>query len=227
MSNQALSAMKVIREFYQTQNPSFLKSLDTFCVANQECDKETVERNVITFLGNHLRQSASYIDILHEMKYTEALVQLKKIRDEISRTPRDGDHDVPSFIMENIEGMQGNRGYIWKGKVFLGKRPTKHGPRVLFEPRRKKTLIHVYEKGYHKVFEKIKGEKHQTLLRQTPWRVEGISTKQMATLGRPKITPVNQRSQNDAQDSQTSKKEVPKNVSRFAVLESESDSDSD
>ena len=83
MSNQALSAMKVIREFYRTENPSFLKSLDAFCVANQECDKEIVERNVITFLGNHLRQSASYIDILHEMKYTEALAQLKKIRDEL------------------------------------------------------------------------------------------------------------------------------------------------
>ena len=216
MSDQSLSAIKVIRDFYKTKDLRFLSAVDVFCVSNQDCEKETVERNVITFLAQMLRQNTSYIDVLHGMSYQNALQRLETIRDGIKTTPRNGDHDVPSFIMENTEGMQGNRGYIWKGKIFLGKRPAKQGPRVLFEPRRKKTLIHVFEKGLHKVFEKMKGEGHQVLIRQTLHKPEPVKNTN-SSIKRPRKEIPRPKSV----ESNTSKC-----ASMFSVFESDSESDS-
>jgi hypothetical protein len=217
MSDQALSAIKVIREFYNTKDSRFLSAVDVFCVSNQDCEKETIERNVITFLAQMLRQSTSYIDVLHGMSYQNALQRLETIRDRIKTTPRNGDHDVPSFIIENIEGMQGNRGYIWKGKIFLGKRPAKQGPRVLFEPRRKKTLIHVFEKGLHKVFEKMKGERYQVLIRQTLHKQDPVKGAN---------SPI-KSSHREIPSPKPVKSSAPKHASRFSVFESDSESDSD
>ncbi len=72
---------------------------------------------------------------------------------------------IPGFITKNILTMPNNRGYIWKNKKYHGKKAPVEGPEVLFEPRRGKTFIHVYEKTQHKIYQKMKGEKTQTLIK--------------------------------------------------------------
>lgn len=168
MSDQSLSIADVLCNFYKTTDQRFLDSVKEFTASNKDLNKEIVEQNIVSFLGKQLRQTASCIEALKEMKYDEAMEKLAEIKNNVSLVPREKDHDVPSFITQNIENMPQNRGYLWKGKTFHGKKPSRPGPKVLFEPRRKKTLIHVYEKGMHRVYEKLKGQRQQVLISETP-----------------------------------------------------------
>ena len=213
-SETILRAVTELRNFYPSNDSRFTRSVSEFYQKNLLLSDKEIEANVIRFLASQLRQNESTVVSLVTIDdHQEALQKLRNIRERLVTRPKEGDPDVPSFILSNIEDMPANRGYLWKGKTFLGKKQAKVGPKVLFEPRRKKTLIHVYENGFHKVYEKEKGEKHQTLIQKTIMVVEEQERPRCKRIRKPVPVP---------------NPTIPVFSSRFQILcWSDSDSDSD
>jgi len=211
-SETVLRAVTELRNFYTSNDSRFTRSISEFYQKNLSLPDEEIEANVIRFLASQLRQNESTIVGLIAMDHQEALQELLNIRERLVTKPKEGDPDVPSFILSNIEGMPANRGYLWKGKTFLGKKQAKVGPKVLFEPRRKKTLIHVYENGFHKVYEKEKGEKYQTLIQKTVMVIKEETRPHCKRIRKPIPVP--------------NAPAIPVSTSRFQLLYS-SDSDSE
>jgi len=119
------------------------------------------------------------------------------------------DKEIPGFITENVLQMPSNRGYIWKDKKYFGKIPTKNKPVVLFEPRKGKTFIHVFESTETKIFEKLKGQKDQRLLK---------IIKHVTITERPRdIRPIEEKEEVN--------KLVPESTNKFSVLDSDSETD--
>ncbi len=80
MSDQSLSIADVLCNFYKTTDQRFLDSVKEFIASNKDLNRETVEQNIVSFLGKQLRQTASYIETLKEMKYDEAMNKLAEIK---------------------------------------------------------------------------------------------------------------------------------------------------
>ena len=119
-----------------------------------------MKERLIAFVASNLRVDTpkgdfeQQIQILHDIK-----TKLKK-ENGSSRNK-----EIPGFITENILKMPSNRGYIWKDKKYFGKIPNDIKPVVLFEPRKGKTFIHVFDVSETRIFEKLKGQKEQRLLK--------------------------------------------------------------
>jgi hypothetical protein len=62
----------------------------------------------------------------------------------------------PANIRKNLEQFPNNKGYIWKGIEFWGKKQSQPGaPRVLFEPGRRYLKIHEWKQGYYRIYQKM------------------------------------------------------------------------
>ena len=117
-SETVLRAVTELRNFYTSNDSRFTRSISEFYQKNLSLPDEEIEANVIRFLASQLRQNESTIVGLIAMDHQEALQELLNIRERLVTKPKEGDPDVPSFILSNIEGMPANRGYLWKGKNF-------------------------------------------------------------------------------------------------------------
>ena len=113
--------------------------------------------------------------------------------------------------------MPSNRGYIWKNKKYHGRKNPVDGPEVLFEPRKGKTFIHVYEKSYHKIYEKLKGEKTQKLIKTDYIRQLPPPPRQPNVMNTQKIEVVEEKKV----------QKVPIGSNSFQMIALSSDSDSD
>ncbi len=62
----------------------------------------------------------------------------------------------PSHIRKNLRDFTGNKGYIWRGIQFFGKRPAQPGaPVVLFEPGKNHLTIHEWKGNYYRIYRKV------------------------------------------------------------------------
>ena len=135
------------------------KKFQQFLEDHKSSLPEVLETNFLTFVTNIMR-----VNLSQSMSFSESLEKLLENKEKINHQV-DDKKLIPGFITKNILTMPSNRGYIWKNKKYHGKKNPVEGPEVLFEPRKGKTFIHVYEKTYYKIYEKMKGEKIQTLIK--------------------------------------------------------------
>ena len=135
------------------------KKFQQFLEDHKSSLPEVLETNFLTFVTNIMR-----VNLSQSMSFSESLEKLLENKEKINHQV-DDKKLIPGFITKNILTMPSNRGYIWKNKKYHGKKNPVEGPEVLFEPRKGKTFIHVYEKSYYKIYEKMKGEKIQTLIK--------------------------------------------------------------
>jgi hypothetical protein len=72
---------------------------------------------------------------------------------------------LPDYINRNLEKMPNNRGYIWRGCWFLGRKQEEKGrPQVLFEKVRSGLIrIHEYTKDEYRLYEK-QGKERKILI---------------------------------------------------------------
>jgi len=135
------------------------KKFQQFLEDHKSSLSEVLETNFLAFVTNIMR-----VNLSQSMSFSESLEKLLENKEKINHQV-DDKKLIPGFITKNILTMPSNRGYIWKNKKYHGKKNPVEGPEVLFEPRKGKTFIHVYEKTYYKIYQKMKGEKIQTLIK--------------------------------------------------------------
>jgi len=184
------------------------KRFCAFLEQNKLSSRETMENNFLAFITKIMR-----VDLPQSMSFSESLEQLLQNKEKINHHV-DDKKLIPGFITKNILTMPNNRGYIWKNKKYHGKKAPVEGPEVLFEPRRGKTFIHVYEKTQHKIYQKLKGEKTQTLM-----KTEFIHQQVEPVIARPRET-------NKKIEQPKVKEKVPVRGNSFRIL-GWGDSDSD
>lgn len=184
------------------------KRFRAFLEQNKLSSCETMENNFLAFITKIMR-----VDLPQSMSFSESLEQLLQNKEKINHQV-DDKKLIPGFITKNILTMPNNRGYIWKNKKYHGKKAPVEGPEVLFEPRRGKTFIHVYEKTQHKIYQKLKGEKTQTLM-----KTEFIHQPVEPIIARPRET-------NKKIEQPKVKEKVPVRGNSFRIL-GWGDSDSD
>ena len=64
---------------------------------------------------------------------------------------------LPQYIRTNLEEMPNNKGYIWRGVQFFGKKLPEYGEQtILFEKKRGKLIIHKSSDTSWEIFEKVK-----------------------------------------------------------------------
>jgi len=199
---------KVIKSFYPDPTDLVNKEISTFmnlCKNHHPNDQETLRNLVLNFIASNLRVDVPEGDFEVQLKTLFATkANLKK------ENGSSLNKEIPGFITENILKMPSNRGYIWKDKKYFGKIPTSSKPVVLFEPRKGKTFIHVYEETETKIFEKLKGHKEQRLLKII----------KQVTVTKPSL-PVRYVAEEKA-----AKPVLQKTVNKFSALDSGSESDS-
>jgi hypothetical protein len=79
---------------------------------------------------------------------------------------------LPEYMRQNLLEMPQNKGYIWKRCHFYGLLPVRNNnePLVMFEKGKKNILlIHEYDSGEHRIYEKI-GKDPKRLLSRKPRR---------------------------------------------------------
>lgn len=167
-----MTTVNSIREKLINFFPNVIESLNNdiekFANENIKYPEEILNNNMIKFISNVIR-----VEIPTDLDNENSWVFLKKhknnlIEENIKTINQTTNTDVPDFIFKNIENMASNRGYIWRHIKYFGKKPPlKTEVTVLFEPRKGRTLIHVYEKNKIKLYEKLKGKKYQRLLKVT------------------------------------------------------------
>ena len=71
---------------------------------------------------------------------------------------------LPDYMKKNLEEMQSNKGYIWRGCWFFGKIPCNEQMTVMFE-RKKGNILYIHEitKKYYKIYEKV-GKEYKKLI---------------------------------------------------------------
>jgi len=150
-------SLQTVRDFFTELYPSPSSKLKS----NFEivCNSENLEDSFLNFLENVLRVSSD-----KDKSFNDNLQMFRKVRSSLKTTTLKKT-TVPGFIITNILDMPSNRGYIWKNVKYYGKKPASEGPIVLFEPRKGKTFIHVWETTHYNVYEKLKGNKYQTLVK--------------------------------------------------------------
>jgi len=144
---------------YPTCTDKLDKKFRHFLEKHESSLSEVLETEFLDFIMKIMR-----VDLPQSMSFSESLKKLMETKEKINHQV-DDKKLIPGFITKNILTMPSNRGYIWKNKKYHGKKSQVEGPEVLFEPRKGKTFIHVYEKTYHKIYQKMKGEKIQTLIK--------------------------------------------------------------
>jgi len=150
---------KILIDFYPRSTYLVNKEIHEFLCMCKTFDGD-LKKRLISFLSSNLRVDIpegdfkQQIQILHDIK-----TKLKKGNGS-SRNK-----EIPGFITENILKMPSNRGYIWKDTKYFGKIPNTNKPIVLFEPRKGKTFIHVFDVSETRIFEKLKGQQEQCLLK--------------------------------------------------------------
>ncbi len=119
-----------------------------FLEDNHSSLPKVLETNFLTFITKIMR-----VNLSQSMSFSDSLEKLLESKEKINHKV-DDKKLIPGFITKNILTMPSNRGYIWKNKKYHGKKNPVEGPEVLFEPRKGKTFIHVYEKMHHKIYQK-------------------------------------------------------------------------
>ena len=153
-----------LAEFYTNPTLKLNEKMIEFSKNHVNLTGKNLDRQIINFISTQLRVTPPLSANYHTFKESIKWLMIARANLRSNYKPINS-YEVPGFILKNIEEMSSNRGYIWKGQKFLGKKRPKLGPTVLFEPRRGRTLIHVYEKTVHKIFEKKKGSRYQALLK--------------------------------------------------------------
>ena len=152
-----MASLQTVRDFFTELYPNPSQKLkDMFEIV---CDSENLKDSFLKFLEKILRASRD-----KDKSFEENLIMFRRVRLELKTTTLKTT-TVPGFIITNTLDMPSNRGYIWKNIKYYGKKPRAEGPVVLFEPRKGKTFIHVWEISQYKVYEKLKGNKYQTLIK--------------------------------------------------------------
>jgi hypothetical protein len=167
-----------------------------FLEDNHSSLPKVLETNFLTFITKIMR-----VNLSQSMSFSDSLEKLLESKEKINHKV-DDKKLIPGFITKNILTMPSNRGYIWKNKKYHGKKNPVEGPEVLFEPRKGKTFIHVYEKMHHKIYQKMKGEKVQTL----------VNTEYVQQEVQPYTIPVTSKREIEAQPYT-----IPKTSKRVAV----------
>lgn len=71
---------------------------------------------------------------------------------------------LPPYIRSNLEEMPNNKGYIWRGVQFFGKKLPEYGEQIiLFEKKRGKLVIHKSSNHDWEIFEKSKDGKNKPI----------------------------------------------------------------
>ena len=196
---------KAIERFYPSPTNLVKDEINAFINSCKIQNPDEWEKLTISFIASNLR-----VDI-PEGNFDEQLKILYHIKLNLMKENGSSlDKEIPGFIKENVLKMPSNRGYIWKDKKYFGKIPTENKPVVLFEPRKGKTFIHVFEATETKIFEKLKGQKEQRLLK---------IIKQVTITERPKPVrkPINEKEEVN--------KLTPESTNKFSVLDSDSETD--
>lgn len=152
-----MASLQTVRNFFTELYPKPSKKLQS--EFEKVCESSNLEDSFLQFLEKVLRVSRD-----KDKSFDDNLQMFKRIRLELKTTTLKKT-TVPGFIITNTLDMPSNRGYIWKNIKYYGKKPPAEGPIVLFEPRKGKTFIHVWETNHYKVYEKLKGNKFQTLIK--------------------------------------------------------------
>lgn len=154
----------VISQFniiYPKKSTSLKKIFEEFIEFHSESTAEILEAAFLLLLSTRLRVEEPDGD----KSFLENLELLKDVKLKLG-TVEATVGSVPGFITKNILTMPSNRGYIWMDVKFFGKqKKTRENNTVLFEPRKGKTFIHVRTDSIYKLYEKLKGEKTQTLIK--------------------------------------------------------------
>ena len=61
---------------------------------------------------------------------------------------------IPSYMLEKLDDMPNNKGYIWRDVYFYGTLPAEKGPVVMFEKKNNSLYIHEWDKKYYSIYEK-------------------------------------------------------------------------
>ena len=154
----------VISQFniiYPKKSTRLKKIFEEFIEFHSESTAEIIEAAFLLLLSTRLRVEEPDGD----KSFLENLELLKDVKLKLG-TVEATVGSVPGFITKNILTMPSNRGYIWMDVKFFGKqKKTRENNTVLFEPRKGKTFIHVRTDSIYKLYEKLKGEKTQTLIK--------------------------------------------------------------
>jgi hypothetical protein len=154
----------VIAQFniiYPKKSTRLKKIFEEFIEFHSESTSEILEAAFLLLLSTRLRVDKPDGD----KSFLENLELLKDVKLKLG-TVEATVGSVPGFITKNILTMPSNRGYIWMDVKFFGKqKKTRENNTVLFEPRKGKTFIHVSTDSTYKLYEKLKGETKQTLIK--------------------------------------------------------------
>jgi hypothetical protein len=154
----------VIAQFniiYPKKSTSLKKIFEEFIEFHSESAAEILEASFLHLIATRLRVEEPDSD----KSFLENLELLKDVKLKLG-TVEATVGSVPGFITKNILTMPSNRGYIWMDVKFFGKqKKTRENNTVLFEPRKGKTFIHVRTDSTYKLYEKLKGETTQTLIK--------------------------------------------------------------
>ena len=159
-----------IMDFFPIPSPGISRSVREFSRRNVNSSGKELDVNILQFVSRQLLVTLPPGWKLRAYEEMSALLRVNK--------PRGKSNGVPDFILANVLAMPGNRGYMWQGKKYYGKLPAASHEIVLFEPRRGRTLIHVWSGSFYKVFERMKGMREQRLVKvkklpqKVPERVE-------------------------------------------------------
>ena len=158
-----MTNLEDLKRHFKVLYPNCTVKLDEkfrqFLEDNHSSLPEVLETNFLTFVTKIMR-----VELSQSMSFSDSLEKLLESKEKINHKV-DDKKLIPGFITKNILTMPNNRGYIWKNKKYHGKKNPVEGPVVLFEPRKGKTFIHVYEKMHHKIYQKMKGGKVQSLVK--------------------------------------------------------------
>jgi hypothetical protein len=154
----------VITQFniiYPKKSTSLKKIFEEFIEFHSESAAEILEASFLHLIATRLRVEEPDSD----KSFLENLELLKDVKLKLG-TVEATVGSVPGFITKNILTMPSNRGYIWMDVKFFGKqKKTRENNTVLFEPRKGKTFIHVRTDSTYKLYEKLKGETTQTMIK--------------------------------------------------------------
>jgi hypothetical protein len=102
------------------------------------------------------------------------------IQKETDRFIRDCE-TIPDYILQNLEEMPNNKGYIWKGIMCYGKKPSDSDTITMFEKNRGGVLkIHETTRDLYMVYEKIGKTQKNILIKEN--RIPKLNNQQLQSL---------------------------------------------
>ena len=111
------------------------------------------------------------------MKYWNSVKQETRSRRQLQRDIAYSERylqrvvdSLPAYMERNLAKMPNNKGYVWRGVHFYGKRPDTKGPTIVFEKIKGGILvIHEYTRTHYNRYEK-EGNGKKVLVSSTPKR---------------------------------------------------------